>query len=104
MNIIGIHDGHDCSIALISSGKIIYASQEERFSRLKGDYGFPKKASIDLFNYSGLKPEDIDLVVVGTKKLNPILLKIKRNANFTVDDWIYEQEQFWKPKIFKKKK
>ncbi len=103
MNIIGIHDGHDCSIALISNGKIVYASQEERFSRLKGDYGFPKKASNDLFKFSGLKPKDIDLVIVGSKKLNPVLLKIKRNANFTVNDWIYEQDKFWKPKIFYKK-
>ena len=43
MKIIGIHDGHDCSVALMVNGKIVYAAQEERFSRLKGDYGFPKK-------------------------------------------------------------
>ena len=77
--------------------------REERFSRLKGDYGFPKKkAAEDMFKFSCLKPSDIDLVVVGTLYLNPILLKIKRNAQFSVADWIHEQEEFWKPKIFKK--
>ena len=104
MNIIGIHDGHDCSIALMVNGKIVYAAQEERFSRLKGDYGFPKKATEDLFKFSKLKPKDIDLVVVGTLNLNPALLKLKRNAQFSVADWVYEQENFWKPKIFHNKK
>ena len=103
MNIIGIHDGHDCSAALMVNGKIVYAAQEERFSRLKGDYGYPKKAIEDLFKFSKLKPKDIDLVVVGTILLNPVLLKIKRNAQFSVSDWIYEQENFWKPKIFRNK-
>ena len=104
MNIIGIHDGHDCSIALMVNGKIVYAAQEERFSRLKGDYGFPKKAAEDLFKFSKLKPKDIDLVAVGTFNLNPVLLKIKRNAQFSVADWVFEQEKFWKPKIFHNKK
>ena len=103
MNIIGIHDGHDCSAALMVNGKIVYAAQEERFSRLKGDYGYPKKAIEDLFKFSKLKPKDIDLVVVGTIMLNPVLLKIKRNAQFSVSDWTYEQENFWKPKIFRNK-
>ena len=44
MKIIGIHDGHDASVALMVDGKIIFAAQEERFSRLKGDYGFPQKS------------------------------------------------------------
>ena len=79
----------------------MYAAQEERFSRLKGDYGFPKKAVEDMFKFL-LETLDIDLVVVGTLYLNPILLKIKRNAQFSVADWIHEQEEFWKPKIFKK--
>ena len=100
MNIIGIHDGHDCSIALMVNGKIVYAAQEERFSRLKGDYGFPKKAAEDLFKFSKLKPKDIDLVAVGTFNLNPALLKLKRNAQFSVADWVFEQEKFWKPKSF----
>ena len=77
--------------------KIVYAAQEERFSRLKGDW-FSKKAAEDLFKFSKLKPKDIDLVAVGTFNLNPVLLKIKRNAQSPL--LIVEQEKFWKPKIF----
>ena len=36
--------------------------------------------------------------------MNPVLLKIKRNAQFSVSDWIFEQEKFWKPKKFKNRK
>jgi len=104
MKIIGIHDGHDASVALMVDGKIIFAAQEERFSRLKGDYGFPKRAVKEMFKFSGLKPSEIDLVTVGSFNLNPVLLKLKRNAQFSVSDWIDEQEKFWKPKIFFNKK
>ena len=68
-------------LLLMVNGKIVYAAQEERFSRLKGDYGFPKKAAEDLFKFSKLKPKDIDLVAVGTFNLNPVLLKIKEMLN-----------------------
>ncbi len=104
MKIIGIHDGHDCSVSLMVNGKIVYAAQEERFSRLKGDYGYPKRAIEDMFKFSKLKSSDIDLVAVGSLYLNPVLLKIKRNAQFSVSDWIFEQEKFWKPIKFNKRK
>ena len=57
-----------------------------------------------MFKFSGLKPSDIDLVTIGSFNLNPVLLKLKRNAQFSVKDWVDEQEKFWKPKIFHKKK
>ena len=100
MKIIGIHDGHDASVALMVDGKIIFAAQEERFSRLKGDYGFPKRAVEEMFKFSGLKPSEIDLVTVGSFNLNPVLLKLKRNAQFSVADWIDEQENFGSLKYF----
>ena len=31
-------------------------------------------------------------------------MKIKRNAQFSVSDWIREQELYWKPKIYDGKK
>ena len=33
------------AVALIEDGEIIYASQEERFSRIKYDSSFPKRVS-----------------------------------------------------------
>jgi carbamoyltransferase len=104
MIILGIHDGHESSVSLLMDGKIIYAAQEERFTRLKGDYGFPKNAINDCLKSTGITPKDIDEVALGSKTLNPVLIKLKRNANFSVSHWIEEQEKFWKPKIFQNKK
>lgn len=104
MIILGIHDGHDSSVALLIDGKIVYAAQEERFTKLKGDYGFPVNAIKDCIITMGINPQNIDEVALGAKFTNPILLKLKRNANFSVSDWVEEQEKYWKPKIFEKKK
>jgi len=104
MIILGIHDGHDSSAALMVNGKIIYAAQEERFSGLKTDYGLPVGAIKDCLKSTGIKAKDIDEIALGTKYLNPVLMRIKRNANFSVSNWIEEQEKFWKPKILDNKK
>ena len=104
MIILGIHDGHEASAALLIDGKVICAVQEERFTKLKGDYGFPINAVKYCLKSQNLKTSDIDEVALGTFKFNPVLIKIKRNANFEVSDWIEEQERFWKPVLLYKKK
>ena len=104
MVILGIHDGHDSSVALSKDGEIVYASQEERFTNLKGDYGFPKNAIKDCLKSTNTKVKDIDQVALASKFTNPILMKIKRNAQFSVSDWIKEQELYWRPKIYQNKK
>ena len=48
MNILGLHDGHGASISILIDGEVVAAYEEERFSRLKGDSGFPLKASTQL--------------------------------------------------------
>ena len=104
MVILGIHDGHDSSVALSKNGEILYASQEERFTNLKGDYGFPKNAIRDCLKSTNTKLEDIDQVALASKFTNPILMKLKRNAQFSVSDWIKEQELYWRPKIYQNNK
>ena len=62
--IIGISSYyHDSAVALIDNGKIIYASQEERFSRIKHDKSFPLKALKNLLTYNDVKLSQIDKVV-----------------------------------------
>ena len=54
---------HDSAVALIENGKIVYASQEERFSRLKHDHRFPFLALKNLFKFNKISLDDIDYVV-----------------------------------------
>ena len=42
--ILGIHEAHDASTALMVDGKIVAAAQKERFTGLKCDYGYPEQA------------------------------------------------------------
>ena len=43
-DIIGIHYGHDATVALIRDGSLVEAMSEERLSRLKKHIGFPEMA------------------------------------------------------------
>ena len=54
---------HDSAVALIKNGEIIYASQEERFSRIKHDSSFPKLALSDLLKFCKIKVSEIDAIV-----------------------------------------
>ena len=65
MKILGISAFyHDSSVALIDDEKIIFASQEERFSRKKHDKEFPKKSlEFLVLNYLDNDFENLDYIV-----------------------------------------
>ena len=46
MIVLGIHDGHNSGASVFKDGKLLSAISEEKISRKKNEYGFPKK-SID---------------------------------------------------------
>ena len=46
---------HDSAITLLEDGEIVYASQEERFSRVKHDSRFPSLALKDLLKFTKIK-------------------------------------------------
>lgn len=77
MNILGISAFyHDSAAALIIDGEIIAAAQEERFSRIKHDYRFPKQAIRFCLEFASLKIEDIDYIAFYDKpfiKFNRLL-------------------------------
>jgi len=54
---------HDSAAALVVDGRIVAAAQEERFSRVKHDHGFPGNAVDYCLSEAGLGPEDLDHVV-----------------------------------------
>ncbi len=63
MRILGISAFyHDSAAALVDSGTIVAAAQEERFSRIKHDAGYPALAIDYVLKEAGLKLSDIDYV------------------------------------------
>jgi len=60
---------HDSAAALVVDGQIIAAAQEERFSRIKNDAGFPTQAVSYCLREAGLTLADLDYVAYYEKPL-----------------------------------
>jgi carbamoyltransferase len=70
MNILGISAFyHDSAAALIQSGDIVAAAQEERFSRKKHDPRFPSGAVDYCLQTGGITIDEVDFVVFYDKPL-----------------------------------
>ena len=54
---------HDSSAALVRDGVLIAAAEEERFSRVKHDSGFPGLAIEFVLKTAGITADDVDFVV-----------------------------------------
>jgi carbamoyltransferase len=62
MKILGINHSNDAAAALVVDGRVVAASQEERFSRLKHDPSFPDKAIDFCLKTQGIELGDLDAV------------------------------------------
>ena len=70
MNILGISCYyHDAAAALLQDGVLIAAAEEERFTRIKHDYGFPTQAIDFCLRQAGITARDLDYVVFYEKPL-----------------------------------
>jgi peptidoglycan/xylan/chitin deacetylase (PgdA/CDA1 family) len=65
MVVLGIHDGKDAGVALLDGGRVLFAANEERYSRRKLHFGFPFRALERMFRHTGVRPTDIQAVTVG---------------------------------------
>jgi carbamoyltransferase len=65
---------HDSAAAIIQDGKVVAAAQEERFTRIKHDPGFPAQAVRYCLEAVGAKVDELDAVVFYDKPL----LKLER--------------------------
>src|ERR1700730_9884058 len=68
---------HDAAAALLRDGQLVAAAEEERFSRVKHDYGFPKLAIRFCLEQAGIEGRELDDVVFFEKpfrKLDRILM------------------------------
>jgi carbamoyltransferase len=80
MHILGVSCYyHDAAAALLEDGRLIAAAEEERFSRLKHDSGFPKNAIRYCLDAGKIRGDDLDYVVFFEKpfrKLDRILATV----------------------------
>ena len=70
MRILGISCFyHDAAAAIIRDGVLIAAAEEERFSRIKHDFGFPRLAIQFCLEAAGCRSDELDYVVFYEKPL-----------------------------------
>lgn len=103
MIVLGIHDGHGASAALMKDGEIIAAVEEERFSKLKMDCGYPRHAIDFCIKSTGISAEEIDHFAFATEKYHALYMGMKMNSMMSIDDWIEYNDEYFKPLLYEGK-
>ena len=72
--VLGLHVGHDATASLVVEGKLVAAVGEERLSRIKQHYGFPRRGIHEVLKQAGISGQDVDCIALGggdPLRLNP---------------------------------
>jgi carbamoyltransferase len=81
--ILGIWDGHDSGAALLNEREIIYAANEERFTKRKLEIEFPYNSIAAALSYAGITTKDVEHVAFTTteftKTLERVIPSMKEN-------------------------
>lgn len=95
--LLGIHDGHHANASLFVDGRLVAAFAEERLSRKKLEYGYPRRSIERCLQIAGAVPSDISEVALSTRSLPPRYFMTKRSTTFGIQDYWREQRDYWHP-------
>lgn len=101
--ILGINWELNSSATLMINGKIVSSVSEERFSKVKNDERYPKKAINYILKENKIKNTDIDYVCFISKYWSPTYSLIRHYTKFSINDYVKEQENYWYKKIYENK-
>ena len=103
MIILGIHDGHMATAALIRDGIVLACASEERFTNIKNDMGYPQKAIESIIRDTGISPSQIDYVAFATIDNEAVPSRLKRETYFKISDYVREMHEHWHKVLIEKK-
>ena len=101
---IGINWEQNSTAALMIDGQILACVSEERFTRVKNDERYPKKAIDWLISEFDIKKKDISKVCVISDVWAPGYTLTRHYTQFSINDYIKEQKDVWYQRIYNKKK
>lgn len=81
MVVLGICDSQDSGAALFVDGSLVAAVNEERLNRVKLWGGFPALSIGKVLEIGGCRPDDVDVVVLGTRITPNILARVFRGIH-----------------------
>ncbi|HVA82862.1 MAG TPA: carbamoyltransferase C-terminal domain-containing protein [Candidatus Aquilonibacter sp.] len=76
MYVLGLWDGHDSGAALLRDNQIIYAANEERFTKRKLEVKFPYNSIRAALAYAKISPEDVEIVAFSTLDFTKTLTRM----------------------------
>ena len=85
--------------AIFVDDKIVFASSEERYSRIKSDSSFPLNSIKEGLEYSGLRGQDFDKIIICGNKISLIPSLINEYSTFSLDDQLKSMEEYWYPNL-----
>jgi carbamoyltransferase len=86
MYVLGLWDGHDAGAALLDDNRIIFASNEERYTKRKLEIKFPYNSISAALSYAGIKAKDVGIVAFPTLEFTKTVSRI----------FPYQQETYYK--------
>jgi len=97
MIILGIGDSHEAHACIVKDGVLVAAMGEERLSRIKADMGYPRQSIDNVLSIAGVKATDIDMVAFAGQSGYLFQTLYKCNASLSIQDWVKQCHEYWKP-------
>ncbi|MFQ5411887.1 MAG: carbamoyltransferase C-terminal domain-containing protein, partial [Phycisphaerae bacterium] len=99
--ILGIHDGHNASAAILKDGELLFALQEERPLGIKNYSGFPERAIRACLDFAGIGPEAVRQAAFASHRVTPVHFRTTNMAGAMRRDatwWgIFRRAALWYP-------
>ena len=76
MYVLGVWDGHDAGAALVENDKVVYAANEERFTKRKLEVNFPTNAINAALRHARIKHSDVTEIAFTTTEFTKTLERI----------------------------
>ena len=85
---IGGYLGHDANAALVIDGRLVAASQEERFTRRKHDGVFPSQAIADCLALGGVSPAEVTACIFAEKPFQTTFFDRSGESGNALTRWL----------------
>ena len=101
--VLAISYGHEANASLMVDGKLVASAAEERFTKQKCQMNYPKHSINFCLSYANIKPNDLDVFAIVSKNDEMEQNLVNRIDTFSIKDFLKEQDDYWRPKLYEKK-
>lgn len=84
------------TVSIYCDGKIVAATHEERFTRVKNDEVFPRESIQYCLKEAGINAGNLDAIAIASF-VSPFDDIVVRRSKWNAEDYLQEQYQRWKP-------